>query len=194
MQLFWYVLSRFIVDMLAPVAVFHFSDWLRYLGDTGSGTCVTAGWFCCRAHHSVVSRWCTGLGEPWLYRYTDFGEGRGGSPQPVLRAVVEVSTLGAPATFQAVVDTGGPITVIASDLLDSGGDPVATGTTMMLRLGGSTTEVMLHEMTLEIRPPRARSFHLWTLDLGIRFHVAELIHGSAPGGTCVTEQAAAQAQ
>ena len=95
------------------------------------------------------------MAEPWLYRYTDFGEGRGGSPQPVLRAVVEVSTLGAPATFQAVVDTGGPITVIASDLLDSGGDPVATGTTMMLRLGGSTSEVMLYEMTLEIRPPRA---------------------------------------
>ena len=66
------------------------------------------------------------MAEPWLYRYTDFGEGRGRSPQPVLRAVVEVSTLGAPATFQAVVDTGGPITVIASDLLDSGGDPVAT--------------------------------------------------------------------
>lgn len=62
----------------------------------------------------------------------------------MLRAVVEVSTLGAPATFQAVVDTGGPITVIASDLLDSGGDPVATGTTMMLRLGGSTSEVMLY--------------------------------------------------
>jgi len=78
------------------------------------------------------------LAEPWLYRYTDFGEGRGRSPQPVLRAVVEVATPGASATFQAVVDTGGPLTVIASDILDGGGDPVATGTTMLLRLGGST--------------------------------------------------------
>lgn len=95
------------------------------------------------------------MAEPWLYNYTDFGEGRGRSPQPVLRAVVEVSTPGAPATFQAVVDTGGPITVIAAELLDAGGDPVATGTTMVLRLGGSTNEVPLYEMTLEIRPPHA---------------------------------------
>jgi len=71
----------------------------------------------------------------------------------VLRAVVEVSTPGATATFQAVVDTGGPITVIAADILDSGGHPVATGTTMLLRLGGSTSEVPLFEMTLEVRPP-----------------------------------------
>lgn len=93
------------------------------------------------------------MAEPWLYTYTDFGEGRGRIPQPVLRAVVEVSTPGASATFQAVVDTGGPITVIAADILDGGGDPVATGTTMLLRLGGSTNEVPLYEMTLEVRPP-----------------------------------------
>ena len=64
-----------------------------------------------------------------------------------------MSTPGASATFQAVVDTGGPITVIAADILDGGGDPVATGTTMLLRLGGSTNEVPLYEMTLEVRPP-----------------------------------------
>ena len=102
-----------------------------------------------------MSRWCTGLAEAWLYSYTDFGEGRGRSPQPVLRAVVEVSTPQAPATFQAVVDTGGPITVIAADLLDVGGNPVAMGTTMVLRLGGSTNDVPLYEMTLEVRPPHA---------------------------------------
>jgi len=38
------VLSRFIVDMLAPVAVFHLLDWFRYLGERGSGTCVTPVW------------------------------------------------------------------------------------------------------------------------------------------------------
>ena len=95
------------------------------------------------------------MAEPWLYSYTDFGEGRGRSPQPVLRAVVAVSTPGASATFQAVVDTGGPITVIAADLLDTGGDSVATGASMVLRLGGSTNDVPLYDMTLEIRPPHA---------------------------------------
>jgi hypothetical protein len=70
------------------------------------------------------------LAEPWRYNYTDFGEGRGKSPHPVLRAVVEVSTPGATATFQAIVDTGGPITVVAADLIDSGGDPLETGTTI----------------------------------------------------------------
>ncbi len=68
----------------------------------------------CRA-----SRWCTGLADAWLYNYTDFGEGRGRSPQPVLRAVVEVATPHAPATFQAVIDTGGPITVVAAGMLDA---------------------------------------------------------------------------
>lgn len=28
---------------LAPVGMFHFSDEFRYLGDTGSGTCVPLG-------------------------------------------------------------------------------------------------------------------------------------------------------
>jgi hypothetical protein len=95
------------------------------------------------------------LAEPWRYSYTDFGEGRGKSPHPVLRAVVEVSTPGATATFQAIVDTGGPITVVAADLIDSGGDPLETSTTMVLRLGGSTDEVPLYELTLEVRPPHA---------------------------------------
>ena len=104
----------------------------------------------CRA-----SRWCTGLADAWLYNYTDFGEGRGRSPQPVLRAVVEVATPHAPATFQAVIDTGGPITVVAAGLLDTGGDPVATGTTMMLRLGGATHEVPIYDLTLEVRRPPA---------------------------------------
>jgi len=102
-----------------------------------------------------ASRWCTGLAEAWLFNYTDFGEGRGRSPQPVLRAVVEVATPLAHATFQAVIDTGGPITVIAGSLLGAGGDPVATGTTMMLRLGGATNEVPIYELTLEVRPPSA---------------------------------------
>lgn len=93
------------------------------------------------------------MADPWLYNYVDLGEGRGKSPQPVLRAVIEVSTPGTYAGFQAIVDTGGPITVIAPTVLRSGGDPVSTGTSMVLRLGGSTNEVPLYETTLEVRPP-----------------------------------------
>ncbi len=35
------VLSRVMVDMLAPVVVGDFWDGVRFLGDSGSGSCVT---------------------------------------------------------------------------------------------------------------------------------------------------------
>lgn len=63
-----------------------------------------------------------------------------------------MATPHASATFQAVIDTGGPIRVVADGLLDGGGDPVATGTTMMLRLGGATHDVPIYELTLEGSP------------------------------------------
>ena len=98
--------------------------------------------------------WFTGLAESWRHGYTDFGEGRGRVPRPVLRAVIGVSTPGASSTFSAIIDTGGPITVVAAELLATGGEPVDIGETMVLRLAGSTTEVPLYELTLEARPPR----------------------------------------
>ena len=60
---------------------------------------------------------------------------------------------GAPSRFAAIIDTGGPITVVASEVLGAGGDPVERDETMMLRLGGSTNEVPLYDLTLEVRPP-----------------------------------------
>ncbi len=72
----------------------------------------------------------------------------------MLRAVISVSVPDVPATFSAIIDTGGPITVVARELLDLGGDAVSVGETMVLRLAGSTTEVPLYEFTLEARPPR----------------------------------------
>ena len=43
----------------------------------------------------------------WLqYSYTDFGEGHGRSPQPVLRTAVGVAVPGAPNRFAAIIDTG----------------------------------------------------------------------------------------
>jgi hypothetical protein len=93
------------------------------------------------------------LAEAWHNSYTDFGEGRGRSPQPVLRAVVGVAAPGAPNRFAAIIDTGGPITVVAAEVLHAGGDPIERSETMVLRLGGSTTEVPLYDLTLEVRPP-----------------------------------------
>lgn len=100
-----------------------------------------------------ASLWSSGLAEAWQYGYTDFGEGRGRSPVPVLRAVVQASTPGTASVWSALVDTGAPITLVRSEVLRSGGDPVDVGQTMVLRLGGSSSEVSLYEMTLEVRAP-----------------------------------------
>jgi hypothetical protein len=96
------------------------------------------------------------LADAWQYAYTDFGGGGGRSPKPVLRAVVAVATPGSLTLFSAIIDSGGPITVVAREVLAAGGDPVERGDTMMLRLGGTTSEVSLFDVTLEVRPP-ARS-------------------------------------
>ncbi|HEY5874941.1 MAG TPA: hypothetical protein VIT64_06550, partial [Ilumatobacteraceae bacterium] len=85
--------------------------------------------------------------------YTDFGEGRGQSPRPVLRAVIAVAPPGSFTRFSAIIDTGGPITVVAPEVLHGGGDPVERHETMVLRLAGSTSQVSLYDMTLEARPP-----------------------------------------
>ncbi len=98
-------------------------------------------------------RWSSDLVEVWEYRYADFGEGSGRSPRPVLRAVVDVSTPGAVTTFEAIIDTGGPITIVARSVLALGGDPADTGDSMVLRIAGSTNKVPLYEVTLEVRPP-----------------------------------------
>lgn len=102
---------------------------------------------------TLVNLSSTDLAEPWVYPYTDFGEGRGKLPRPVLRAVIGVGTSSDSPTFSAIVDTGGPITVVAQEVIQSGGDPVDTGSSMFLRLAGSASEVPLYELTLEARPP-----------------------------------------
>lgn len=56
-----------------------------------------------------------------------------------------------------MIDTDGPITVVAAEVLAAGGDPVERGDTMLLRLGGTTSEVSLFDLTLEVRPPRGLS-------------------------------------
>jgi hypothetical protein len=104
-------------------------------------------------HRCQASPWSSGLAEAWQYGYTDFGEGRGRSLQPVLRAVVQASTPGTASVWSALVDTGAPITLVRSEVLRSGGDLTDIGKTMLLRLGGSSCEVSLYEMTIEVRAP-----------------------------------------
>lgn len=70
--------------------------------------------------------------------------------------MIGVAAPGVPSRFAAIIDTGGPITVVAAEVLGSGGDPVERNETMMLRLGGSTNEVLLYDLTLEVRPPADR--------------------------------------
>jgi hypothetical protein len=79
------------------------------------------------------------------------GEGR----RSVLRAVVGVAAPGAPNRFAAIIDTGGPITVAAAEVLSSGRDPIERNETMMLRLGDSTNDVPLYDLTSEVRPSPA---------------------------------------
>lgn len=55
--------------------------------------------------------------------------------------------------WSALIDTGGPITIVRKELLDEGGDPIDLQQTMMLRLAGSTADVALYDLTLEVRPP-----------------------------------------
>lgn len=101
-----------------------------------------------------MSRLCLVLAEPWLFNYTDFGESHGALQRPVLRAAFSVGVVGHRRAFLAVIDTGGPITVVAYEVISAGGgDPVDTGQTLPIRLGGRSFIAPLYELTLEARPP-----------------------------------------
>ncbi|MDQ6614513.1 MAG: hypothetical protein M3083_07150 [Actinomycetota bacterium] len=79
----------------------------------------------------------SGLADAWLYPNTDFGEGRGFLPHPVLRAVVPVGPPFLPVTFAAIIDTGGPITVISPAFADAAGSSATDmGEQTVLRLSG----------------------------------------------------------
>lgn len=46
---------------------------------------------------------------------------------------------------------------MAPEVLAAGGDPVERDDSMLLRLGGTTSEVSLFDQTLEVHPPRGLS-------------------------------------
>ena len=94
------------------------------------------------------------LADAWVFDYTDFGETHGALPRPVLRASFRVRVPGRRRTFAALVDTGGPVTVVTKDVIAAGGgDPIDTGQTLPIRLGGRSFMAQLYELTLEARPP-----------------------------------------
>ena len=90
------------------------------------------------------------MADAWLYPYTDFGEGRDLLPMPVLRAVVPVNALGRGPTVAAIIDTGGPITVVSSAFLAiSGGEPDRVGSTV-IRLAGRRFDAELFELPMAL--------------------------------------------
>ncbi len=93
------------------------------------------------------------MADAWVFDYTDFGETHGALPRPVLRASFRVGVPGRRGSFAALVDTGGPVTVVANDVISAGGDAVDTGETLPIRLGGRSFVAPLYELTLEARPP-----------------------------------------
>jgi hypothetical protein len=94
------------------------------------------------------------LADAWIFRYTDFGESHASIRQPVLRAAFRVGVPGRRRTFTALIDTGGPLTVVAHEVINAGGgEPVDTGETVPLKLGGRSSIARLFELTLEARPP-----------------------------------------
>jgi hypothetical protein len=107
-------------------------------------------------HPFRVSRLCSVLADAWVFQYTDFGESHESLGRPVLRASFPVGVPGGLVSFSALVDTGGPITLVAHDVVEAvGGDAVDTGETLPIRIGGRSFAAPLYELTLEARPPEA---------------------------------------
>jgi hypothetical protein len=101
-----------------------------------------------------ASRSCSALADAWIFRYTDFGESHDALGRPVLRASFRVGVPGRRRSFAALIDTGGPVTAVAHEVISAGGgDPVDTGKTLPMRLGGRSFRAPLFELTLDARPP-----------------------------------------
>ncbi len=101
-----------------------------------------------------ANRSCSVLADAWLFPYTDFGESHDALGRPVLRASFRVGVPGRRRSFSALIDPGGPVTVIAHEVIAAGGgDPIDTGERLPIRLGGRSFEAPLFELTLEARPP-----------------------------------------
>jgi hypothetical protein len=93
------------------------------------------------------------LVDAWVYAYTDFGEGRDRSPFPILRASVPVGAIGSTLRFAAIIDTGGPVTIVSREMAELLAPLTPIGDTLTLRLAGARYEAHLHTAELQIHPP-----------------------------------------
>ena len=94
------------------------------------------------------------MADAWVFGYTDFGESHGTLGRPVLRAAVRVAVPGRRSSFTALIDTGGPLTVVSEEVIASAGDAtIATGQTLPIRLGGRAFNARLFELALQAIPP-----------------------------------------
>lgn len=101
-----------------------------------------------------ASRSCSDLADAWVFPYTDFGESHETLGRPILRASFTVGVPGHRAGFAALVDTGGPVTVIAPHVLAAAGSQaVPTGAILPIRLAGRSFRAPLFEITLDAYPP-----------------------------------------
>jgi len=97
------------------------------------------------------------LAEAWRYPYTDFGEGRDLPPGSVLRAAVPVSVAAVPVIFSAIIDTGGPLTVVSIDVMATADTHPEPGPPVPLNLGGRTYRAPTFRLSLQLHPIDARS-------------------------------------
>lgn len=92
------------------------------------------------------------MADAWRYPYTDFGEGRDRQSGSVLRAAVPVSVVGSPVIFSAIIDTGGPLTVVSSDVLEIASTQPESGPPVRLNLGGRTYRAGTFRLSLQLHP------------------------------------------
>ena len=70
---------------------------------------------------------CSVLADAWPFPYTDFGESHAALGRPILRAAVPVRVPGRRRTFSALADTGGPVTVVAHEVIPHQGTSIVLG-------------------------------------------------------------------
>lgn len=92
------------------------------------------------------------MADAWRYPYTDFGEGRDQGAGPVLRAVVPVGLAESPVIFSAIIDTGGPLTVVSTDVMATAGILPEPGPPVRLNLGGRAYRAATFRLSLQLHP------------------------------------------
>lgn len=104
-----------------------------------------------------VPRYPAGLADAWPYPHTDFGEGRDQPSGSVLRAAVPVSVAGSPIIFSGIIDTGGPLTDVSTDVMEIADTKPEPGPPVRLNLGGRTYRTATFRLSLQLHSISAGS-------------------------------------